>query len=287
MKTNVASNICTTGRCTFLLAACLMLASCQTTTTRVATESRQVDPNDPCGPIRSQLGGTQDHFSANITGGAVIGAIAGLLTSIQSGDRKKILTHTIVGGLAGAAAGYLKGKIQQGQSREDLRQAIDSDVQRDTRKVTEMGAILGRLNECRRVQVAAIKRGFDDGHSTAEHTRGELKTVRAGIERDNTLIEEILGEVTKRKGVYVASIGQVEEQTEEQVLGDVAEYTPETAAPTTVATGSSTIDVSTRPTPENDVQRLELASLEINAVYEADNADLFREIDEMEELTLI
>ena len=219
----------------------------------------------PVGPMRSRLIGAQDHFSANIGGGIAIGVITGLITGLQSGDRDKVLTHAIIGGLTGAAAGYLKGKLEQAQSREELRDAINSDVQRDTQKVTEMGSILQNLNECRRNQVAAVKRDFDDGGVTAQETKAALQAVRASVHGDNNLIEEILGEVTERKGVYVASIGQVENRAEEAILAG------EAADPEAVA----------------DVRELDRTSREVLDEHQVASADLFREIEELEELTLV
>ena len=282
MRTKSVLNLYRKGPYPFVLAVCVTLAGCQTTQTRDSMEAKHFDPADPCQPIKTQIIATQDHFSVNIGGGIAIGVIAGIITGLQSGDRKKVLKHALIGGLTGAAAGYLKGKLEQAQSREELREAINSDVQRDTSKVTEMGSILRGLNECRQGQVVAMKQHFDDGSVTAEQTRGALQAVRASVQQDNMLIEDILGEVTERKGVYVASIGQVENKTEEEVLGNLAAGTTETEPASTTQ-----VEIAARPTAENDVQELELASREVREQYESESADLFQQIEEMEELTLV
>lgn len=355
MKSMSISNICRRGRYAFLLAVCLPLASCQTTQTRSSMEARYFDATDPCQPVKNRLIATQDHFSRNIAGGVAIGIITGIVTGLQSGDRKKVFRNAVIGGLTGAAAGYLKGKIEQARSREDLRKAINSDVRQDTRKVTEMGTILRSLNDCRRGQVFAIKQGFDEGGVSAEQTRVALQNVRASVQQDNTLIEEILGEVTERKGVYVASIGQVENKTEEEVLGNVAASTPETSpevvattryfaqkgsnvraqpstnasvlgvlpvgtpvevvgsasngewyevryedreayvyaelldttVPATTTASPATVEVAARPKAENDVQELDRVSREVRDEREMAVAELEREIEELEELTLL
>ena len=258
--------------CTFAIAVCVTLAGCQTTQTRSSMEARHIDVADPCRPMRSRLVGTQDHFSANIGGGIAIGLITGIVTGLQSGDRDKVLKHAIIGGLTGAAAGYLKGKLEQAQSREELRNAINADVQRDTQRVTEMGSILRNLNECRRNQVVAVKRDFDDGSVTAQETKAALQAVRASVQGDNALIEEILGGVTERKGVYVASIGQVENKAEEAILADAAGSASETAA---------------EPEAVADVRELDRTSREVQEEYQVASADLFRQLDELEELTLV
>lgn len=270
MRSISVLNLFRKGLCTFVIAVCVTLAGCQTTQTRSSMEARYVDAADPCRPMRSRLIGTQDHFSANIGGGIAIGVIAGLVTGLQSGDRDKALKHAIIGGLSGAAAGYLKGKLEQARSREELRGAINSDVRRDTQKVTEMGSILRNLNECRRNQVAAVKRDFDDGGVTAQETKAILQAVRTSVHGDNALIEEILGEVTERKGVYVASIGQVENRAEEAILADAAGSTSETD-PEAVA----------------DVRELDRTSREVQEEYQVASADLFRQLEELEELTLV
>ena len=259
--------------CTFVIAACVTLAGCQTTQTRSSMEARHLDPGDPCQPVKSELIQTQDHFSANILGGAVVGGIGAVLEGVIKGRKgEDILKRTVIAAGAGAAAGYLKGKLEQAQSREELRQAINSDVRRDTQKVTEMGSILRSLNECRKSQVAVVKRNFDDGTVTAEQTKASLQAVRVRVQRDNSLIEEILGEVTERKGVYVASIGQVESRAEAAILADAAGSTSETAAdPEAVA----------------DVRELDRTSRELREEYQVASADLFREIEELEELTLV
>ena len=182
------------------------------------------------------------------------------------------MKRAILGGLAGAAAGYLKAKSEQAQSHEELREAINSDVRSDTQTVTEMGAILRSLNECRQTQVAAVKRDFDDGSVTAQKTRDALQAVRASIEGDNALLEEILGEVNERKGVYVATISAVEEMAEEVILADAAGSTSETAADSEAVA---------------DVRELDRTSREVRDEYQVASADLFREIEEMEELTLV
>ena len=363
MKTKSGMNRCWKRRYAVTVVACLTLVSCQTIQTRSSMTERYVDLSDPCQPMRSLLIGTQDHFSRNIAGGVAIGVITGVVAGLASGDRKKAWRNALIGGVAGAAGGYLKAKAEQARNREDLRRAINSDVQRDTRRVTEMEKILGSLKECRHGQVAAIKRGFDDGSVNAEQTRASLQIVRASVEGDNKLIEEILGGVAERKGVYVESIATVENKTKEEVLGPKVETehddslvpeqddspvtstryfaqkgsnvraepstdasvlgvlpagtpvdvvgpagngawyevryedgtayvygellgatAPETALETTIATAKPE-DTDRRPKPENDVQALDRASEDVRAQQQAAAAELFRELDELEELT--
>ena len=272
MKPITISNLFRKGLCTLAIAACMTLAGCQTTQTRSAMQAKHFDAADPCQSIRTRLVATQDHFSANIGGGIAIGIITGLVTGLQSGDRDKVMKHAIIGGLAGAAAGYLKGKLERAQSRAELRDAINSDVQRDTQKVTEMGSILRNLNECRQSQVAVVKQNFDDGSVTPKQTKAVLQTVRASVQGDNALIQEILGEVTERKGVYVASISHVEDKAEEVILADAGASSSETAAD---------------PNAVTDVRELDRASQEVRDEYEMASADLFQQIEEMEELTLV
>lgn len=196
-----------------------------------------------------------------------MGVVAGIISGLSSRDRNNALKHAIIGGLAGAAAGYLKGKLEQARSREELRNAINSDVRHDTRKVTEMGAILRNLNNCRQTQVLTVKQAFDDGSVTAQETKVALQAVRASVQGDNKLIEEILGGVTERKGVYVTSISKVENKVEKAILADAAGSASETAA---VA----------------DVRELDRTSRVVHKEHQSASADLFRQIDELEELTL-
>ena len=276
MKAKTLSNPRWQGRCTFLLAACLMLTSCVTTQPRDAME-KYADLGDPCHPVRSQLitshRATQSRFNSTVFKGAAIGAIGGLVSVIlTNGDRDDAWKHALVGGLTGAAVGYAKAKVQQAKTREEWRRAVNADVKDDTRQVTEMGTMLRNLNECRQGQVAAVKRSFDDGSVTAEHTKTALQAVRASVKGDNDMIETIMGAVTERKGVYVASISQVENKAEEAILADAAGSTSETAAdPEAVA----------------DVRELDRTSREVREEYQVASADLFQQIEEMEELVLI
>ena len=272
MRSISVLNLFRKGLFTFVIAVCVTLAGCQTTQTRSSMEARHFDAADPCQPIKTQLIGSQDHFSANIVDGAVIGVLMGIATAYLSGDRDKVWERAMIGGLTGASVGYLKGKFKQAQSRAELREAINSDVQRDTQKVTEMGSALRNLNECRQSQVAAVKRDFDDGSVAAQQTKAVLQAVRASVQGDNVLIEEILGEVTERKGVYVASISQVENNAEAVILADAAASNSETAPD---------------PKAVTDVRELDRASREVRDEYEMASADLFRQIEEMEELTLV
>ena len=110
------------------------------------------------------------------------------------------------------------------------------------------------------------------GSVTAQETKTALQAVRASVHGDNDLIEEILGEVTERKGVYVASISQVENRAEEAILADASGSTSETAAdPEAVA----------------DVRELDRTSREVLDEYQVASADLFQQIGELEELTLV
>ena len=272
MKSISVSNLRWKGRCTFVLTACLVLASCQTTHMPGFTKARPLDLGDPCHPVRSQLTAAQDHFKDSIATGAAVGTVIGIFTSVITGDTDEALKRAIIGGLTGAAAGYVQAKLTQAKTREELRQAINADVQGDTRQVTEMGTKLRNLNACRRGQVADVKRNFDDGIITAEQTQAALQAVRASVESDNTLIEEILGEVTKNKGVYVASISQVENKAEEEILVKAAAQTSETAVV---------------PKPATNIQKLDRANREVRDEHEKASADLFRQIEEMEELTLV
>ena len=277
MKAKSVSSLRWKGRSTFLLAACLMLASCMTTQTRDTMEAEYIDPVDPCHRVRLQLIAshqkTQDHFNSVIAKGTAIGALGGVITVIlKGGDRDDLFKGAIIGGLSGAALGYAKAKLDEAKTRDELRRIINADVKDDTRQVTEMGAMLSDLNECRRSQVTTVKRNFDDGSVTAEQTKAALQAVRVSVQEDNSLIEDILGEVTERKGVYVASISQVENKAEEAILADAAGSTSETMVdPEAVA----------------DVRELDRTSREVHEEYQVASADLFQQIEELEELTLV
>ena len=231
-----------------------------------------VSTADPCHPLREALVGTQDHFSSKIAEGIFIGVLTGITTELLAGSGKNrernAFRNAVLGGIAGAAGGYLRAKAERAKDREDLRQAISSDVHRDTGKVTEMGSILRRLNACRREQVAAVERQYRDESLTAEQARAELKMVRASVESDNTLIGEILGEVTKRKAVYVESISHVEKKTEDEVLGEIASYQPadsSTPAPATRYFAAKDSNVRAQPSTEASVLGVlpENASVEV------------------------
>ncbi len=361
MRANSIAIVGSKGLSIYLLAGCLLLSSCKTMESALSLQPMQAkydNPNDSCQPIRKELVGTQDHFSSNILGGVMIGVATGVLTGLVGGRagnrRQKVFRNALIGGLAGAAGGYLRAKAERAKDIEDLRQAISSDVHRDTGRVTEMGSILRRLNACRSEQIVAVERKFRDKSLTGEQAQVELKNVRASIESDNTLVSEVLGEVTKRKAVYVESISRVEKRTEGEVLGDAASYKPVEStqpAPTTqyFATkdsnvrakpsnqaqilgvlaadsqvevvgpastndkwyevrykdqeafvfaklldtkkaepaGPSKTNAPARPKAENDIQEFELVSREVSAEHEMASIELFRQIEEMEELTLI
>ena len=88
MRPKSVSNLIRKGMCTFVIAVCVTLAGCQTMQTRSSMEAKHIDAADPCGPTRSRLIGTQDHFEANILGGA-LSAVLRLSSRAPSGTANR------------------------------------------------------------------------------------------------------------------------------------------------------------------------------------------------------
>ena len=208
------------GWLALLVIAAVILSSCEMPQQLRAKYS---DPNDGCQVIRDELINSQDYFAGNIAAGVAIGALlGGLLGALAGGDIEGAAIGALAGGLTGAAGGYLRAKSQQAQSQAELRQAIYADVRQDNGRVSQMGSVIRRLNECRQGQIVKIEQEFKTGVLSKDKARSRLEAVRSSVDKDNALVKEILQDVDERNAVYVESIAEVEQTDKSVVLGDAA-----------------------------------------------------------------
>ncbi|WP_089721188.1 SH3 domain-containing protein [Candidatus Entotheonella palauensis] len=187
------------------------------------------NPNDPCNVHRETLIGSQDHFKKSMITGGALGAGAGAAAGAaidKDNPLRGALIGALIGAAAGAAGGYLAAKQKAAKNREELRQAINQDINNDSVQVGKLGRTLRALNLCRAGQVADIQRGLNTGSLSRDVARTQIATVRSAVAADNELVQQILQDVNKRNAVYVASIADVENMSQEQLAKKVDRYEP-------------------------------------------------------------
>lgn len=204
---------------TFLLACCVgpALAGCATTGLPGSNTALYRDASDPCSSYRQPLVATSESLSKSIWTGAAIGTIAGAILGSVAGDRNTALLGAAAGAAAGASLGYLEGKRKQTQTREDLLAAIDTDAESDSQQVRAVTTAIENLGLCRQRQIDRVRAQFGDGVITEGQALQQADAIQVAIDTDNSLIDDVLGQVDTRYKTYVDAKSEVLEAEPTQV----------------------------------------------------------------------
>jgi uncharacterized protein YraI len=192
---------------------------------------------DECSVFRKPLMETSEDLSKWQFQGALAGAATGaLIGGLVGGDMKSALLGGLGGALVGGTLGYLEGRRKEAASKEELLRAIDGDAGADSARLRQFTAAIDRLGACRQRQLNAVKLQYVEGEIPAGQAYGRMSEIRAAIDGDNQLIEEVMGRTDERYGVYV--------DAKAEVLGvGKAQVAPETASYEAVVSAVETYDL--------------------------------------------
>jgi hypothetical protein len=113
--------------------------------------------------------------------------------------------------------GYLEGKRKQTQTREELLTAIDIDAQSDSAQVRKVTNAIEYLGACRQRQIDGVRLQVSDGDLSKEEALAQADAIQVSIDKDNHLIDEVLGKVDTRYKTYVDAKAEVLEAEPNQV----------------------------------------------------------------------
>ena len=149
--------------------------------------SLAADASDPCQNERSAFAGSKTYFQDQIvTGaavGAAVGAAGGILYGLANGrvDAGTVAVTTIAGGLAGAGTAYYNTLSQRAQDQEEVANAMNQDLARESQEIDHTTATFARLRACRfgvasQVKARLRQHGIDraTGQAQLAYMRGKF-----------------------------------------------------------------------------------------------------------------
>lgn len=245
------------------------------------------DPNqDSCASYRQPLESSKNHFAQSIIGeglkGAAIAAAGTAIIALVTDDqdlKRQIGRAAIAGALAGGAYGYIQAKEQQAKNKADMRRLIYKDARSDNKQLGQFGRSIRALNKCRSRQVAEVKKNFKARRIDKKTAKAQLKQIRAAIQDDNKLVNDVIGDVEKRNAIYVGSLAQVENLTEQKVKGKARNYKPRVVKK---RKGSHRVSKKGRPKAKNTVQKNLIEAADTKAVYLAEVDDIKQDLNDMD-----
>ena len=191
------------------------------------------DPSDVCNTFRQPLIETETDLRAWTFGGAAAGAAAGgVIAALLGGNVSQIAGGAAAGAAVGGAAGYLAARKKQSGTQAELLAAIDNDASSDSKKVQQVKTAMQRLWECRQRQIENIRVQFQAGEISKAQALTMANDIQTATDKDNQLIEKVIGRIDKRYGTYVDAKKEVLDregrQTEVDETKKPAETPPKT-----------------------------------------------------------
>ena len=170
---------------------------------------------DVCQTYRQSLISAKDTVNQNTAMAAVLGAVAGFVIAKKAGAS----TGEAAGiGLAAAVGtGFFANQASQGQVSEE-RQKLLQELRSQAGAASQTPGTIAQMTQCRRNQVAEVKRSVDAGHLTQAAASSKLKEIKEATRLDNELVGEFIGEARDELDNYV-QLAARDNISEEQLLG--------------------------------------------------------------------
>jgi uncharacterized protein YgiM (DUF1202 family)/outer membrane lipoprotein SlyB len=163
---------------------------------------------DDCAQLRKPFSAIRDYRQGRIVKGVVGGALAGLaiagLKDALNGKKKggDYGTAIVAGAVAGGLVGYITSKRQAGLNREQMRAAIDGDLQQDVDQFWPIPGHLVALGNCRRAQIYRVEQDAKANLYSKQEATKRIAKIERWIEEDDRLISKAAGQQAKTVTTY-------------------------------------------------------------------------------------
>ena len=170
---------------------------------------------DECHIYRQPLIAATEKVGRNtLLTAAATGIAVGVVATLLGADPKT----AIVAGLGGAAVGGFFGYQANQGTLSNESQKLLVELQGQAGAASRTPGTIARMTECRRNQLAQVKKSTDAGLLTPTLARKKLMEIRQQTQLDNQLVSEFVGEARKEVGNYV-KLAAKNNISEEKLLG--------------------------------------------------------------------
>lgn len=245
-----------------LISAALVISGCAVGPTAQELAATQ----DECSRFRTPFTEISTERNERIARFAQIGAGVGAVVGQQNARRRGenelsgLLAGALAGAVVGAAGGYLSDLQERSSTTAGLQRAVAGDATRDLRQTDRLVAAMTSLNECRLRQITQVERSVRAGGDRAAAT-AQVRLIRQKVDIDNRVINAVVGDLTRTRGLYIGALDQTGANTENYVAS-IERYQPRVTAPQQTALR---VDRSQRPRTSNPVANLGYAEKELSA----------------------
>lgn len=245
-----------------VVSAALVLAGCAV----APTAEELAATRDECSRFRTPFTEISTERNQRIARfaeiGAGVGAVVGQQVAAQRGENQ--LAGLLVGALAGAAVGATGGYLSDLQKRSSttagLQRAVAGDASRDLQQTDRLVSAMTSLNQCRLQQIAQVERSVRAGGDRAAAT-AQVRLIRQKVAIDNRVINAVVGDLTRTRGLYIGALNQTGANTD-NFVASIQQYQPRVTSPQQTALR---VDRSQRPRTSNAVANLGFAEKELSA----------------------
>ena len=175
-------------------------------------------PPDSCVALRKPFQRVKDAARTQVIVGGILGAAGGFLAAKQQHATNDQTTRMILGGMTlGAMAGYFNARRQQGETAAQLQASVADDFEPRVAMYSKIAENLADLGNCRRGQVFAIQQDYEAHAATVDESRTRLAWVQRWIEEDDVLVSAVAKTQSQRVASYAQAYGLASGMSEAQV----------------------------------------------------------------------
>lgn len=184
---------------------------------------------DSCAPLRKPFTAIRDYRRNRMLTGVVGGALAGLaaaaLVDAINGKKKGVNYGAAAAGgaVAGGLVGWITAKKQAGLKRDELRSAIDSELNQDVAQFSTLPDQIAALGNCRREQMYQLEQDVTAGLYPKEEAAKRLAKIDGWVAEDDRIIAKAANQQSKTITTFAQATAMAEDidpQTAQQ--GDYA-----------------------------------------------------------------
>lgn len=248
-----------------ILSAALFISGCAVAPTAPTAEELAAT-RDECSRFRVPFTTISDERKERIARFAKIGAGVGAVVgqAVARERNQNPLAGALVGALAGAAVGatggYLSDLQKRSSSTAGLQRAVNGDASRDLRETDRLVTAMTSLNRCRLQQINQVERSVRAGGDRDAAT-AKIIQIRQNVNVDNRVINAVVGDLTRARGLYIGALNQSGANTD-NFVSSIQQYQPRVTSPQQT---SLQVNPSQRPQTSSAVANLGYAEKELSA----------------------
>ena len=157
-------------------------------------------------PEEQRMRAQADDFSDTVVQGAVVGAVAGGLLAILSGNKDNAAQFAALGAAAGGGAGYYVAKQKENYATEEARlDAMIGDVRKDNSRLAELTANAKTVIVSDMARIDKVEAQLAAGQITQQQAKAEL----ARAEDNGKYLTSAIEGLKKRHEEYVKASAEL------------------------------------------------------------------------------